>query len=97
MKEPSFEAQKHSLRLQCPLPKLDFDVITLGHGSGGLLTNKLLDSGVFDLLKNERLDRRHDGAVLTLSGKTAFTTDSLSFRPSFSPAAISGSWRSTGP
>lgn len=90
MKEPSFEAQKHSLRLQCPLPKLDFDVITLGHGSGGLLTNKLLDSGVFDLLKNERLDRRHDGAVLTLSGQTAFTTDSFVISPIFFPGGNIG-------
>jgi hypothetical protein len=30
--------------LQCPLPELDFDRITLGHGSGGLLTNQLLDT-----------------------------------------------------
>ena len=43
---------KLSLQLQCPMPKLDFDIITLGHGSGGLLTNKLLESGVFDLLSN---------------------------------------------
>ena len=25
----------------------DFDVITMGHGSGGLLTHRLLESGVF--------------------------------------------------
>ncbi|HAZ24272.1 MAG TPA: hydrogenase expression/formation protein HypE, partial [Algoriphagus sp.] len=50
------------------MPKLDFDVITLGHGSGGVLTNKLLDSGVFDLLKNDILDERHDGAFLELHG-----------------------------
>ena len=38
---------KKHFHLQCPMPKFDFDMITLGHGSGGLLTNKLLDSGVF--------------------------------------------------
>ena len=38
---------KNSMQLQCPMPAFDFDVITLGHGSGGLLTRKLLESGVF--------------------------------------------------
>lgn len=76
--------------LQCPLPKLDFDTITLGHGSGGKLTNKLLDSGVFDVLKNDLLDKRHDGAVLNLTGKTAFTTDSFVISPIFFPGGNIG-------
>ena len=58
--------KKLNMQLQCPMPKLDFDVITLGHGSGGLLTNKLLDTGVFDLLSNPILEERHDGAFLDL-------------------------------
>ena len=53
---------KLRMQLQCPMPKLDFEIVTLGHGSGGLLTNKLLDSGVFELLSNDWLDQRHDGA-----------------------------------
>ncbi|GJM33793.1 MAG: hydrogenase expression/formation protein HypE [Saprospiraceae bacterium] len=72
------------------MPKLDFEVITLGHGSGGLLTNRLLDSGVFDLLKNEVLDKRHDGATLNLNGKTAFTTDSFVISPIFFPGGNIG-------
>lgn len=76
--------------LQCPLPKLDFDTITLGHGSGGKLTNKLLDSGVFEILKNDLLDQRHDGAFLELSGKTAFTTDSFVISPIFFPGGNIG-------
>ncbi|MCB0274557.1 MAG: hydrogenase expression/formation protein HypE [Calditrichaeota bacterium] len=78
------------MQLQCPLPKLDFDMITLGHGSGGILTNRLLDSGVFDLLKNEFLDERHDGSILQLSGKTAFTTDSFVISPIFFPGGDIG-------
>lgn len=81
---------KLKMQLQCPMPKLDFDVITLGHGSGGLLTSKLLESGVFDLLKNEWLDERHDGAMLDLSGKTAFTTDSFVISPVFFPGGNIG-------
>lgn len=72
------------------MPKLDFDVITLGHGSGGLLTNKLLDSGVFDLLQNDLLDKRHDGAILNLNGPTAFTTDSFVISPIFFPGGNIG-------
>lgn len=78
------------MNLQCPMPKLDFDTITLGHGSGGKLTNKLLDSGVFEVLKNDLLDKRHDGAVLELSGKTAFTTDSFVISPVFFPGGNIG-------
>lgn len=76
---------KHTIALSCPLPELDFEIITLAHGSGGLLTNRLLESGVFELLKNEHLDKRHDGALLELTGKTAFTTDSFVISPIFFP------------
>ncbi len=84
------KVKKVKMRLSCPMPKLDFEVITLGHGSGGLLTNRLLDSGVFDLLKNDLLDKRHDGATLNLSGKTAFTTDSFVISPVFFPGGNIG-------
>ena len=82
--------KKVKIQLQCPVPKLDGDVITLGHGSGGLLTNRLLDGGVFEILGNDLLDKRHDGAVLQLSGKTAFTTDSFVISPIFFPGGNIG-------
>lgn len=78
------------LSLSCPMPKLDFDVITLGHGSGGVLTNKLLESGVFDVLKNPILDTHHDGAVFELTGKLAFSTDSYVISPVFFPGGNIG-------
>ncbi|GGD70617.1 hydrogenase expression/formation protein HypE [Emticicia aquatilis] len=78
------------LSLSCPMPKLDFDVITLGHGSGGVLTNKLLESGVFDLLKNPILDEHHDGAIFELDGKLAFSTDSYVISPVFFPGGNIG-------
>lgn len=84
------ENNKIRMQLQCPMPKLDFDVITLGHGSGGVLTNKLLDSGVFDLLSNDILDERHDGAFIELNGKTAFSTDSFLVSPIFFPGGNIG-------
>ena len=84
------DSKKIRMQLQCPMPKLDFDVITLGHGSGGSLTNKLLDSGVFDLLSNDVLDKRHDGAFLELNGKMAFSTDSFLVSPIFFPGGNIG-------
>lgn len=78
------------MQLQCPLPKFDFDVITLGHGSGGLLTHKLLQSGVFDILKNELLDQQHDGASFTLNGPVAFSSDSYVITPAFFPGGNIG-------
>ena len=73
------------IRLQCPMPKFDFDIITLGHGSGGLLTNKLLESGIFDVLRNPLLDEHHDGAIFELNGVIAFSTDSYVIKPIFFP------------
>ncbi len=72
------------------MPKFDFDVITLGHGSGGLLTHRLLQSGVFDVLKNELLDQQHDGASFELNGRTAFSTDSYVISPIFFPGGNIG-------
>lgn len=78
------------MQLQCPMPQLDFDVITLGHGSGGLLTNKLLEAGVFEVLKNPLLDTHHDGAVVDMNGRTAFSTDSYVVSPVFFPGGNIG-------
>ncbi len=78
------------MSLQCPMPKLDFDIITLGHGSGGMLTHQLLESGVFDLLKNEHLNTHHDGAMLHLKNPVAFTTDSFVITPVFFPGGNIG-------
>ncbi|MCB9285840.1 MAG: hydrogenase expression/formation protein HypE [Lewinellaceae bacterium] len=72
------------------MPEMDFDIITMGHGSGGLLTNKLLESGVFNLLKNEKLDTHHDGAVLAFNGQMAFSTDSFVISPIFFPGGNIG-------
>lgn len=81
---------KSLFQMQCPMPKFDFDIITLAHGSGGLLTNKLLESGVFDLLQNKELDKHHDGAVLHFDGKVAFSTDSFVVSPIFFPGGDIG-------
>lgn len=78
------------MQLSCPIPKFDFDKINLGHGSGGILTHKLLNSGVFDLLKNDLLNQKHDGAIFELNGKLAFSTDSYVVNPIFFPGGNIG-------
>lgn len=83
-------SEKIKIALQCPMPKFDFDVITLGHGSGGLLTHRLLQSGVFDIFKNDLLDQQHDGAIFELHGKVAFSTDSYVVSPIFFPGGNIG-------
>ena len=74
----------------CPLPQLDFDVVTLAHGSGGLLTNRLLDEVIFKVLNNKFLADADDGAVIDVSGQTAITTDSFVVSPLFFPGGNIG-------
>ncbi len=81
---------KQKMEFQCPMPKLDFDIITLGHGSGGTLTNQLLSSGVFNVLSNPYLDEKHDGAILSMNGKMAFSSDSFVISPIFFPGGNIG-------
>lgn len=71
------------MNLTCPIPKLDFDTINLGHGSGGTLTSQLLNAGVFKLLENELLNKKHDGAIFHLDGKIAMSTDTYVVSPIF--------------
>jgi hydrogenase expression/formation protein HypE len=78
--------------LHCPLPFPEEERITLGHGSGGILTAQLLENGVFRLLDNPLLARRHDGAILPPSAaELAFTTDSFVVSPLFFPGGDIGS------
>lgn len=78
------------MKLECPMPKFDVDVITMGHGSGGLLTHRLLQSGVFNMFGNDLLDQQHDGASLLLQGMVSFSTDSYVISPIFFPGGNIG-------
>jgi hydrogenase expression/formation protein HypE len=82
--------QAVSFQFSCPMPKFDFDTINLGHGSGGILSQRLLNSGVFDILKNDLLSERLDGAVFDINGKLAFSTDSYVVSPIFFPGGNIG-------
>lgn len=75
------ESEFVKMQLQCPLPKLDYDIITLGHGSGGILTHRLLDDVIFKALGDRVLPQSHDGAIFQIKGKMAMTTDSFVVSP----------------
>ncbi len=72
------------------MPDLNFDTISMAHGSGGKMTEILLKSGVFSLLGNEWLDQRGDGAVFSLPGRIAMSTDSFVISPIFFPGGNIG-------
>ena len=82
--------QKYRRSEKFPLPALDTEIITLAHGSGGKLTNRLLDEAIFKVLNNPLLETRGDGAVFEMDGKMAFSTDSFVVSPIFFPGGNIG-------
>lgn len=67
------------------------DVILLGHGSGGTLTNQLIKSVFQEAFGNPILDEMLDAAVLDLPrGRIALTTDSFVVDPIFFPGGDIG-------
>jgi hydrogenase expression/formation protein HypE len=83
-------SDKIKMQLQCPMPDLDYDIITLGHGSGGKLTNRLLEKTVFEVFNNDEINTRHDGALLKMNGNIVFSTDSFVVSPIFFPGGDIG-------
>ena len=59
------------------------DTIQLAHGAGGRMSAILTEQVLRPILGNPILDRMHDGAVLDMGGKIAFTTDSYVVAPRF--------------
>lgn len=69
---------------------MEHDVITMAHGAGGQLSHALMEEIVLPALGNTLLNVLHDGAVLPLTGRTAFTTDSYVVQPHFFPGGSIG-------
>ncbi|MDB6111382.1 MAG: hydrogenase expression/formation protein HypE [Pedosphaera sp.] len=75
----------------CPLPITDHQEIVLAHGSGGKLTQQLIQRMVLPHFKNELLNPLHDGAMFSVNGtKLAFSTDSFVVNPIFFPGGDIG-------
>jgi len=59
------------------------DIITLAHGSGGKSSNELIKNVFLKHLSNDYLLSGDDAAVVEVSGRVAYTTDSFVITPIF--------------
>lgn len=76
---------------ECPIPVQAYDTITLGHGGGGKLSQRLINDLLLPMLGNPYLNQLHDGAVIPFGRrKLAFTTDSFVVSPPFFPGGNIG-------
>jgi len=75
----------------CPLPKSDYKEIVLAHGSGGKLSQRLIEEVVFPHFRNALLEPLHDGALFSVGDeRLAFSTDSYVVSPIFFPGGDIG-------
>ena len=75
----------------CPRPLAAHATIQLGHGSGGLLTQRLLSDLILKIFDNPILSRLDDSArIETDAGQLCFTTDSFVVDPIFFPGGCIG-------
>lgn len=59
-------------------------IITLSHGSGGKITNELIENIFYKYFNNEYLSQNNDSSVLpVVEGKLAISTDSFVINPIF--------------
>ncbi|XOB66242.1 hydrogenase expression/formation protein HypE [Deferribacteres bacterium DY0037] len=64
--------------------------ITMAVGSGGTSSRSFVSEIIFSRLGNEHLLKASDAAIVSTSGRTAFTTDSYVVRPEFFPGGNIG-------
>jgi len=75
----------------CPLPISNYKEIVLAHGSGGKLSQQLMQGIVLPQFRNDLLEPLHDGAIFQLNGaRLAFSTDSYVVSPIFFPGGDIG-------
>lgn len=78
-------------RLRCPLPAVTGGTIQLAHGGGGRMMRSLIERLFLPAFSNERLDAKHDSAVIRIgSERIAFTTDTYVVSPLFFPGGDIG-------
>ncbi|MBI4444270.1 MAG: hydrogenase expression/formation protein HypE [Acidobacteria bacterium] len=80
------------MKVACRLPHSDYEIITLGHGGGGRLSQQLISGVLLPKLNNDYLQELHDGAVFPIADpvRLAFTTDSFVVSPPFFPGGDIG-------
>jgi len=84
--------EERPVQINCPLPIDKGEIIRLGHGSGGRLSQQLLQSVFLPAFKNETLSQCQDAAILSFEhNKIVVTTDSYVVNPIFFPGGNIGS------
>ncbi|UHQ55682.1 hydrogenase expression/formation protein HypE [Microbulbifer sp. YPW16] len=79
------------MNIDCPLPADTGEIVRLGHGSGGELSQRLLRDCVFPHFNNSWIAQGHDSATLPpATGQVVFTTDSFVVTPLFFPGGDIG-------
>ncbi len=79
-----------NFQLHCPVPLPGGDRIQLAHGGGGILTNDLVERVFRKAFGTTDPSSRHDSALLSSTGRIAFTTDSYVVKPLFFPGGDIG-------
>src|SRR5271168_1239688 len=75
----------------CPLPRSNYKEIVLAHGSGGKLSQRLMQEVVLPQFRNALLEPLHDGALFSVGDtQLAFSTDSYVVSPIFFPGGDIG-------
>jgi hydrogenase expression/formation protein HypE len=75
----------------CPVPMTTHKEVVLGHGSGGKLSQQLIQKYILPHFKNDLLDPLHDGAIFSIEGsRLAYSTDSFVVSPIFFPGGDIG-------
>jgi len=75
----------------CPLPRSSYNEIVLAHGSGGKLSQRLMQEVVLPQFRNALLEPLHDGALFSIGDeRLAFSTDSYVVSPIFFPGGDIG-------
>jgi hydrogenase expression/formation protein HypE len=75
----------------CPVPITTHKEVVLGHGSGGKLSQQLIQKIILPHFKNELLEPLHDGAIFSINNaRLAYSTDSFVVSPIFFPGGDIG-------
>jgi hydrogenase expression/formation protein HypE len=79
------------MKLECPLPFEDDELVTLAHGGGGRRMAKLIREVILPHFPEGKVENIHDGAILEFgSERLAFTTDAFVVTPPFFPGGNIG-------
>jgi len=75
----------------CPIPISEYPKVTLAHGGGGTLSQKLIQKMFLPQFDNPLLNLQHDGAIFEAGkSKLAFSTDTYVVNPIFFPGGNIG-------